>query len=98
MSGRRGYRSQRRPRVETTCTTRSAQLAEMAFEAECLAVAAAEEPADCPSCSGRGTGCGTCGGLGFLPQAEWALALQRAFVAACGMVLPCEADGSGEAA
>lgn len=98
MSGRRsGYRSQRRPRVETTCTT-TRDLAEMAFEADCLAVAAAPEPKDCPRCDGRGTGCGACGGRGWIPESEWVQALQLAFVAACGLVLPCEADGDGEAA
>lgn len=67
----------------------------MAFEAECLAVAAAPEPRDCPRCDGRGTGCGACGGLGFVAAAEWATALQLAFIAACGLVPPCE---SGDAA
>lgn len=97
MSGRHGYRSQRRPGVNTTCATASRDLAEMALEAECLAVAAAPEPKDCPSCSGAARGCGVCGGLGFVAEAEWGLALQRAFVAACGLVLPCEADGADAA-
>jgi hypothetical protein len=84
--------------VETTCATRTNELAEMAFGAECLAVAAAPEPKDCPSCSGTAAGCGVCGGLGFVPGAEWATALQRAFVAACGLVLPCETDAEGDVA
>jgi hypothetical protein len=70
----------------------------MAFEADCLAVAAAPEPKDCPSCAGRGRGCGVCGGLGFAAEAEWALALQLAFVAAAGLVLPCEDDEGSDAA
>jgi hypothetical protein len=96
MSGRRGgYRSQRRPRVVTTTCATTRDLAEMAFEAECLAVAAAPEPKDCPRCDGAGKGCGACGGLGFVPAAEWAQALQLAFVAACGLVLPCESEPEG---
>lgn len=93
MSGRRsGYRSQRRPRVETTCSTTRT------FETMAAAVAAAPQPIDCPSCNGTGRGCGTCGGLGFLGHEEWRIAVQRVFVAAAGLVLPCEADGDGEAA
>lgn len=92
--GRRGYRSQRRPRTtEPTC--RISSISERrAFEA----VAAAPQPIDCPNCAGAGRGCGVCGGLGFLAHAEWAAALQRAFVAACGLALPCEADTEGDAA
>lgn len=94
MSGRHtGFRN-RRPRSEPACrsfiTTNPST--EVAFEAACSAVAVAPEPKDCPRCDGRGTGCGACGGLGFVPAAEWARALQLAFVAACGLVPPCEAD------
>ena len=93
--GRRGYRSQRRPRTtEPSCRIAPTTTERRAFEA----VAAAPAPIDCPGCAGAGRGCGTCGGLGFLGHDEWKAALQRAFVVACGLVLPCDADGAGEAA
>jgi hypothetical protein len=94
VSGRRGYRSQRRPRVMTTTCATTRDLAEMAFEAECLAVASAPEPKDCPRCDGAGGGCGACGGLGFLAGEEWKLAVQLAFVHAAGLVLPCQEDAA----
>ncbi len=69
----------------------------MAFQADALAVAAAPEPKDCPSCQGRARGCGICGGRGWVAGDEWKLALQRLFVSACDLVLPCEADGADAA-
>ncbi len=87
---RSGYRSQRRPRVPVTGTRTRL---EAGFTRACQAVAGAPEPKDCPRCDGRGTGCGACGGLGFLAEAEWKLAVQLAFVHAAGLVLPCEGEG-----
>lgn len=98
MTARRpGYRSQRRPQPPVT-TTRPSDFLAARLARSCATVAAAPEPKDCPRCDGAGTGCGACGGLGFLAGEEWKRALQLAFVHAAGLVLPCEAEGGGEAA
>ena len=88
MSRRPGYRMNRRPRRDP---------GEAAFGRVCSAVAGTPEPRDCPRCDGAGEGCGMCGGLGFVPTEEWATLVQLAFMAACGLVPPCEGEG-GEAA
>lgn len=98
MTARRsGYRSQRRPRTPVT-STRVLVEAGWAQKAASAAVSSMPEPKDCPRCDGAGAGCGACGGRGWIPEAEWAAALQLAFIAACGLVLPCEGLEGGEAA
>lgn len=94
-------RSDRRPswsaeRIARMGVSKQPSRAE-SFAQACAAAAAADQPLDCPACSGQAGGCGVCGGLGWVATTEWASAVQLAFAVAAGLVAvaipPCEGDG-----